>query len=57
MYPRCQPLPAGYRGELPTLDPCPGDIRKATNYGILGARVVFVDYDMSGVRPPIAVRR
>lgn len=45
VYPRCKPLPPGARGPLPTLDPCPGDV-KPDNYGVLGRRVVRVDYDM-----------
>lgn len=45
VYPRCQPLPLGARGPLPRLDPCPGDV-KPDNFGMLGGRVVRVDYDM-----------
>lgn len=45
VYPRCEPLPDGYR--LPALEPCPGD-RKASNYGLYQGRVVRVDYDMTG---------
>lgn len=46
VYPRCAPLPAGYRGQLPQLQPCPGDL-KAANCGVLDGRIVLVDYDMS----------
>jgi hypothetical protein len=45
VYPRCPPLPPGARGPLPRLDPDPGDV-KPDNFGMLGGRVVRVDYDM-----------
>lgn len=49
VYPRCEPLvaagPGGSEVLLPTLDPCPRDI-KPDNYGRLGGRVVRLDYDM-----------
>lgn len=46
LYPRADPLPDGYAGPLPKLEPCPGDV-KAANCGVLAGRIVFVDYDMS----------
>jgi hypothetical protein len=49
VYPRCEPLPVNerdeYDGELPTLDPDPGD-DKPDNYGFLNGRIVRLDYDM-----------
>jgi hypothetical protein len=45
VYPRCLPLPPGARGPLPCLDPDPGDF-KPDNFGVLGGRVVWIDYDM-----------
>lgn len=52
VYPRCEPLPldaaGAYFGDepLPTLDPDPGD-HKPDNYGILGGRIVRIDYAMN----------
>jgi hypothetical protein len=49
VYPRCDPLPVdelgNYGGDLPDLDPDPGD-HKPDNYGVLAGRVVRIDYDM-----------
>ncbi|WP_435589820.1 hypothetical protein [Micromonospora aurantiaca (nom. illeg.)] len=51
VYPRCEPLPVTdrdtYVGDLPlpVLDPDPGD-HKPDNYGLLGGRIVRVDYDL-----------
>lgn len=51
VYPRCEPLPVDVLGEyfgdepLPVLDPDPGD-DKPDNYGLLGGRIVRIDYDM-----------
>lgn len=51
VYPRCEPLPVdvlgGYYGDepLPVLDPDPGD-DKPGNYGLLGGRIVRIDYAM-----------
>lgn len=46
VYPRCDPIPDGWRGMLPILEPCPGDT-KAPNFGLLNGKVVRIDYDMS----------
>ncbi len=46
VYPRCAPLPEGFTGELPQLDPDPGDGEKPDNYGVLNGVVVRIDYDM-----------
>jgi hypothetical protein len=46
VYPRCEPLPDGFEGALPELDPNPGDI-KPDNYGLLNGRIVRIDYDMA----------
>jgi hypothetical protein len=51
VYPRCAPLPVNERDEydgpypLPELEPDPRD-NKADNFGLLGGRVVRLDYDM-----------
>lgn len=44
VYPRCDPLPD--RAVLPSLEPCPGDV-KPDNFGVLGRRVVRLDYSMA----------
>lgn len=50
VMPRCAPLPVDsegeYDGELPVLNPNPGD-NKPENYGLLDGRIVRTDYDMS----------
>lgn len=43
VYPRCEPAPEN--AELFELNPSPGDI-KPDNYGLLGGRLVRVDYSM-----------
>lgn len=54
VYPRCAPLPD--ESVLPRLVPCPGDI-KPDNFGVLGGRVVRIDYDMHPEPSPAGTRR